>query len=41
MFIDFVEYNATYRFLILKNNVPDYNTIIEIKNAEFIENVFL
>ncbi|KAK3001526.1 hypothetical protein RJ639_020285 [Escallonia herrerae] len=31
---------AAYRFLVLKSDVLDSNTIIELKDAEFFENVF-
>ena len=29
-----------YRFLVLKNDVLECNTIIETKNAEFFEHIF-
>ena len=43
MFIGYVENSATYRFLVTKskNNLVDVNTIIETKNANFFENIFL
>ena len=42
MFIVYVENSETYRFLVTKseNNLVDVNTIIEIKNADFFENIF-
>ena len=40
MFIGYAEYSTAYRFLILKNDVLDCNTIVETKNVEFFEHVF-
>ncbi|XP_021631823.1 uncharacterized protein LOC110629217 [Manihot esculenta] len=33
--------SAAYRFLVLKSDILDCNTIIETKNVEFFENIFL
>ena len=43
MFIGYAENSAVYRFLVTKseNNLVDINTIIETKNANFFENIFL
>ena len=42
MFIGYVENSVAYRFLVTKseNNLVDFNTIIETKNASFFENIF-
>ena len=42
MFIGYAENSATYRFLVtkLENSLVDVNTIIEIKNADFFDNIF-
>ena len=40
MFIDYVENSAAYRFLVLKSDVLDSNTIIETKNAEFFGHIY-
>ncbi|XP_075108911.1 uncharacterized protein LOC142180744 [Nicotiana tabacum] len=40
MLIGYAEHSAAYRFLVLKSDVLDYNTIIEIKNAEFFEYIY-
>ncbi|PNX71449.1 retrotransposon-related protein, partial [Trifolium pratense] len=40
MFIGYAGNSAAYRFLVLKSDVLEKNTIIESKNAEFFENVF-
>ncbi|KAF3667319.1 putative anthocyanidin 3-O-glucosyltransferase 2-like [Capsicum annuum] len=40
MLIGYVEHSAAYRFLVLKSDVLDVNTLIEIKNAEFFEHIF-
>ena len=42
MFIGYVENSAAYRFLVTKseNNLVDFNTIIETKNAYFFESIF-
>ena len=36
-----MEHSVAYRFLVLKSNVPDFNTIIETKNVDFFEDIFL
>ena len=43
MFIGYVENSAAYKFLVTKseNSLVDVNTIIETKNADFFENIFL
>ena len=40
IFIGYAEHSAAYRFLVLKSEVLDCNTIIETKNAEFFEHNF-
>ena len=40
MFIGYVEHNAAYRFLILKSDMLDCNTIVETKNGEFLNMYF-
>ena len=40
MFIGYAENNGAYRFLVLKSDVLDSNTIIETKNAEFFEHIY-
>ena len=40
MFIGYAEHNATYKFNFFRNDVLNYNTIIEIKNVEFFEYIF-
>lgn len=40
LFIGYAEHSAAYRFLVLKSDVLDHNTIIESKNADFFENIF-
>ena len=40
LFIGYAEHSAAYRFLVLKSDVLDCNTIIEIKNVEFFEHKF-
>ncbi len=40
MFIGYAEHSAAYRFLVLRSDVLDCNTIIETKNAEFFEHIF-
>ena len=40
MFIGYARNNAAYRFLVLKSGVLECNTIIETKNAEFLEHIF-
>ena len=39
-FIRYVSNSAAYRFLVLKRDVLECNTIIETKNAEFFEHIF-
>ena len=36
MFIGYASNSAAYRFLVLKSDVLERNTIIETKNAEFL-----
>jgi len=40
MFLGYVEHSVTYRFLILKSDVIEHNTIVETKNVEFFEHIF-
>ena len=40
MFIGYAYHSAAYRFLVIKSDVHDCNTIIETKNAEFFESIF-
>ena len=40
MFLGYAEHNAAYRFLILKSDVIEHNTIVETKNVEFFEHIF-
>ena len=40
MFIGYASNSAAYRFLVLKSDVLECNTIIKIKNAEFFEHIF-
>jgi hypothetical protein len=40
MFIGYAKNNAAYRFLVLKSDVLEWNTIVETKNAEFFENIY-
>ena len=40
MFIGYASNSAAYRFLVLKSDVLECNTIIETKNAEFFEHIF-
>jgi len=35
-----MEHNAAYRFLVLKSDLSQHNTIVETKNVEFFEQVF-
>ena len=39
MFIGYAKNSIAYKFIVLKNDVLDSNTIIEIKNAEFFEHI--
>ena len=41
MFIEYASNSVAFRFLILKSGVLECNTIIETKNAEFLEHIFL
>ena len=40
MFIGYENNSAAYRFLVLKSDVLESNTIIETKNANFFEQIF-
>ena len=40
MFIGYASNSVAHRFLVLKSDVLEYNTIIETKNAEFFEHIF-
>ena len=42
-FISYVENSAAYRFLVIKseNRLVEVNSVIETKNADFFENIFL
>ena len=40
MFIGYAKKSDAYRFLVLKSDVLDCNTIIETKNAEFFEHIY-
>ena len=40
MFIGYASNSAVYRFLVLKSDVLECNTIIETKNIEFFEHIF-
>jgi len=40
MFLGYVEHSAAYRFLVLKSDVIEHNTIVETKNVEFFEHIF-
>ena len=40
MFIGYAEHNAAYRFLVLKSDMIECDTIMETKNAEFSEDIF-
>ncbi|XP_070055248.1 uncharacterized protein [Nicotiana tomentosiformis] len=41
MFIGYAESSAAYRFLVVKSDVLEHNTIVETKNTKFFENIFL
>ena len=41
MFIVYAENSAAYRFLVTKSENNLVDTIIETKNADFFENIFL
>jgi hypothetical protein len=40
MFIGYAGNSVAYRFLVLKSDVLNCNTIIEIKNAKFFEHIY-
>jgi len=40
MFLGYIEHSVAYRFLVLKNDVIEHNTIVETKNVEFFEHIF-
>ena len=40
MFFGYAKHSAAYRFVVFKSNVLDCNTIIETKNADFLEDIF-
>ena len=40
LFIGYAQHSVAYRFLVLKSDVLDCNTIIETKNAKFFEHIF-
>jgi len=40
LFIGYAEHSATYRFIVLKSDMIEYDTIMETKNAEFFEDFF-
>ena len=40
MFLGYAEHNVAYRFLVLKNDVIEHNTIVETKNVEVFEHIF-
>ena len=40
MFIGYASNSIAYRFLVLKSDVLEYNTIIETKNTEFFLTYF-
>jgi hypothetical protein len=40
MFIAYAGNSVAYRFLVLKSDVLDYNTIIETKNAYFFKHIY-
>jgi len=40
MFSGYAEHSASYRFLVLKSDVIEHNTIVETKNVEFFEHIF-
>ena len=41
MFIGYASNSVAYRFFVLKSDVLECNTIIETKNIEFFEHIFL
>ena len=40
LLIGYAEHSVACRFLVLKNDVLDYNTSVETKNAKFFEHIF-
>ena len=40
MFIGYAQQSSAYRFLVVKSDILDHNTIVETKDAEFFENIF-
>jgi len=40
MFLGYAEHSVAYRFLVLKSDVIEHNTIVETKNVEFFEHKF-
>ena len=40
LFSGYAEHSVAYRFLVLKSDMIEYNTIMETKNAKFFEDVF-
>ena len=40
MFIGYVEHSAAYRFLVLKSDMIECDTIMETRNVKFFEDVF-
>ena len=40
MFIGYASNSAAYRFLVLKSDNLEYNSIIETKNVDFFEYIF-
>ncbi|KAL4342069.1 hypothetical protein GQ457_08G033670 [Hibiscus cannabinus] len=40
MFVGYAEHSVAYRFLVLRSDILEKNTIVETKNAEFFEHVF-
>ena len=40
MFISYVDHNDAYRFLVLRSEILNCNTMIDMKNVEFFENIF-
>ena len=40
MFLGYVEHSDAYRFLVLKSDVIEHNTIVETKNVEVFEHIF-
>ena len=40
LFIGYAEHSAAYRFLVLKSDMIECDTIMETKNVEFFEDIF-